>query len=136
MAKKDAVIKVKAKIKKKFSNRQIVVFKFGDRNLVGRVCNIKPVGKKAFIYDVKGENGITYEDLTVDAEMKHSIDTHMTKLFYIKNGISEEIMPGYEMNEAELDVDPGLMPLVEAVDERDSRSEEILYEREDSDPNY
>lgn len=136
MAKKDAVIKVKAKIKKKFSNRQIVVFKFGDRNLVGRVCNIKPVGKKAFIYDVKGENGITYEDLTVDAEMKHSIDTHMTKLFYAKNGISEEIMPGYEMDEAELDVDPGLMPMAEAIDDRSSRSEDILYEREDNDPNY
>ena len=75
------------RIKKiKFSNNQLVVFRFGDRKIVGNVVFVKPVGKllKQFIYDVAAEDGKTYYELTVDGPVNNSIDTYLTRLFYQK----------------------------------------------------
>jgi hypothetical protein len=122
--------------KKKFSNNQVVVFRFGERNLVGKVCNVIPVGKRSFVYDVLGEDGKTYEDLGVDAVMNHTIDTHKTKLFYKKYNISEDQIPDVELEDAEVDADS----VVEKEDEEEmiveSKSEESLFTSEDFDENW
>lgn len=126
--------------KRKFSNNQIVVFRFGQRNLVGKVCNIKPVGKRSFVYDVKGEDGIIYEELGVDSIVNHTIDTHKTKLFYKKYGISEEQIPTPDSESSEIDTD--------SVVENGTESDDVSYESyidendaldfsdEDSDPDW
>jgi hypothetical protein len=123
--------------KRKFSNNQIVVFRFGQRNLVGKICNIKPVGKRSFIYDVKGEDGIVYEDLGVDAIVNHTIDTHKTKLFYKKYSISEDQIPEVEAEEVEVDTES----VVEAEEEvpakeKESTDDDALFSEEDTDPNW
>jgi hypothetical protein len=123
--------------KRKFSNNQIVVFRFGQRNLVGKICNIKPVGKRSFIYDVKGEDGIVYEDLGVDAIVNHTIDTHKTKLFYKKYNISEDQIPEVEAEEVEVDTES----VVEAEEEvpakeKESTDDDALFSEEDTDPNW
>jgi len=78
--------------KRRFSNNQLVVFRYSNRKLVGRVCNVKPVAK-TFIYDVACEDGKIYHDLVVDAAMNSSIDTYLTKLFYLKYDIDEADIP-------------------------------------------
>ena len=122
--------------KRKFSNNQIVVFRFGKRNLVGKVCNIKPVGKRTFIYDIKGEDGIIYEDLGVDAVMNHTIDTHKTKLFYKKYNISEDQMPEVETEEVEMDTESVVEPEPEVKEPVSEKEEENLFSDEDTDPNW
>jgi hypothetical protein len=122
--------------KRKFSNNQIVVFRFGKRNLVGKVCNIKPVGKRTFIYDIKGEDGIIYEDLGVDAVMNHTIDTHKTKLFYKKYNISEDQMPEVETEEVEMDTESVVEPETEVTETVSEKEEDNLFSEEDTDPNW
>lgn len=123
--------------KRKFSNNQIVVFRFGQRNLVGKVCNIKPVGKRSFIYDVKGEDGIVYEDLGVDAIVNHTIDTHKTKLFYKKYNISEDQIPEVEAEEVEVDTESVVEAEEEApAKEKESTDDDALFSEEDTDPNW
>lgn len=78
--------------KRRFSNNQLVVFRYSSKNLVGKVCNIKPIGK-TYLYDVECENGKIYNDLEVDAAINASIDTHLTKLYYQKYNISESEIP-------------------------------------------
>jgi DNA-directed RNA polymerase subunit H (RpoH/RPB5) len=121
--------------KRKFSNNQIVVFRFGERNLVGKICDIKQIGKRTFIYDVKGEDGIIYEELGVDAVMNHTIDTHKTKLFYKKYNISEDQMPEIEQEDVELEasIDSETEEVVETSSKTD---EETLFSDEDTDPNW
>ena len=141
MAKQVKEQKEKAKPgkKKKFSNNQIVVFQFGDRNLVGKVSNVKPVGKKSYIYDVTGENGKVYEDLSVDAAMKHSISTHLTKLYYKKYDISEDIMPMTEAEEAEMNLASALAEQMTSTLDESTPSphrDEELFTVEDTDPNW
>lgn len=123
--------------KRKFSNNQVVVFRFGQRNLVGKVCNIKPVGKRSFIYDVKGEDGIVYEDLGVDAIVNHTIDTHKTKLFYKKYNISEDQIPEVEAEEVDVDTESVVEVEEEApTKEKESTDDDALFSEEDTDPNW
>lgn len=122
--------------KRKFSNNQIVVFRFGQRNLVGKVCNIKPVGKRSFIYDVKGEDGIVYEDLGVDAIVNHTIDTHKTKLFYKKYNISEDQIPEVEAEEVEVDTESVVEAEEAPAKEKESTDDDALFSEEDTDPNW
>jgi hypothetical protein len=121
--------------KKKFSNNQVVVFRFGERNLVGKVCNVIPVGKRTFMYDVLGEDGKVYEDLGVDAVMNHTIDTHKTKLFYKKYNISEDQIPEVELEDAEVDAD-SVVEKEEVEEVVESKSEESLFSDEDFDENW
>ena len=81
--------------KRKFSNNQLVVFRFGDRKIVGNVVFVKPVGKQ-FIYVVAAEDGKTYYELTVDGPVNNSIDTYLTRLFYQKYKIDENAIPEIE----------------------------------------
>ena len=123
--------------KKKFSNNQLVVFRFGERNLVGNVCDVKQVGKRTFIYDVKGEDGIIYEDLGVDAVMNHTIDTHKTRLFYKKYNIGEDQMPSIEQEDIALDTTYITSSSSEEIAvEPEKPEEENLFTEEDSDPNW
>ena len=58
--------------KRKFSSGQIVVIRYSDRKLVGKVVLIRPVGKK-FFYDVECEDGKIYSELLVDSAILGSI---------------------------------------------------------------
>lgn len=125
--------------KRRFSNNQLVVFRFGDRNMVGNIISTKPIGRR-FVYDVLAENEKIYTDLDVDLEMNECIDTYLTKLYYAKYGIVAdipEILPENNM--------PLLNKLAEklfedAEEEIETESifidEEPLYVDEDLDPNY
>ena len=55
--------------KRKFSNNQIVVFRFGERKIVGKVVFARPIGKK-FTYDEYAEDGKIYmwNELTINWE--------------------------------------------------------------------
>lgn len=81
-----------AKNRSKFYTNQPVVFRYGNRKLVGKVFLIKPIGK-TFIYDVLCEDGKIYEELKVDTPLNLCIDTYLTKLFYKKYDISVDMIP-------------------------------------------
>jgi hypothetical protein len=127
--------------KKKFSNNQPVAFRFSDRKMIGTVVQVKPIGKK-FFYDVLAENGIVYEDLEVDVEMNHCIDTYLTKLFYKKYDISENSIPetdhtfpesyiqSIESNNSSTDQND----IVEYTDRL--LDKEFFYDEDELDPNY
>lgn len=126
--------------KKKFSNNQIVVFRFCDRKLVGKVCLVRPVAKK-FLYDVMCEDGKVYQELYVDVTMNHCIDTYLTRLFYKKYDIDENGIPEIEDNETPLvNVKKVSEPIedleVEGKDEVVIDEEEILFDEEDMDSNW
>ena len=111
--------------KRKFSSGQIVVIRYSDRKLVGKVVLIRPVGKK-FFYDVECEDGKIYSELLVDSAMNQCIDTYLTEddenpVLNVK-GISKT-------------------PVVEEVVEEEAEEgvieeEEILFEDDEIDPNY
>jgi len=134
------------RIKKiKFSNNQLVVFRFGDRKIVGNVVFVKPVGKllKQFIYDVAAEDGKTYYELTVDGPVNNSIDTYLTRLFYQKYKIDENAIPEIEDSTPVINSKKLVETIIETpeevqedeeyeLDEEDS----LLFTEEDADPNY
>jgi hypothetical protein len=79
-----------SKSKSRLSTGQTVVFRFSDKNLVGTVNAIKPIGKKYF-YDVLCENGKVYENLPIDSKINETIDTYLTSIFYKKYQIEVDI---------------------------------------------
>jgi hypothetical protein len=127
--------------KKKFSNNQIVVFRYSDRKIVGKIFLVRPVGKKNFIYDVMCEDGKVYQELYVDTEMNHCIDTYLTRLFYKKYNIDENGIPEFEDDENPI-VNVG--KISESTEEVDTDgedavvadTEEILFSEEDVDINW
>ncbi len=123
--------------KRKFSNNQIVVFRFGERKIVGKVIFARPIGKK-FTYDVFAEDGKIYNELYVDSIVNMSIDTYLTKLFYKKYNLNENSIP-----DASEDILPALAalsvvePTIDDSAEEDSVEEEKeFFLDEDADPNY
>jgi hypothetical protein len=129
------------KPKKKFSNNQIVVFRFCDRKLLGKICLIRPVGKK-FLYDVMCEDGKIYEELHVDTEMNQCIDTYLTRLFYKKYEIDENGIPVIEDEDSPLINVKKVFNSVEEIEEEEIEEEviideeEILFEEDDVDSNW
>lgn len=127
--------------KKKFSNNQIVVFRYSDRKIVGKIFLIRPVGKKNFIYDVMCEDGKVYQELYVDTEMNHCIDTYLTRLFYKKYNIDENGIPEFEDEENPIvNVNKISEPVVDTESEEEdgvvADTEEILFSDEDMDINW
>lgn len=123
--------------KRKFSNNQIVVFRFGERKIVGKVIFARPIGKK-FTYDVFAEDGKIYNELYVDSIVNMSIDTYLTKLFYKKYNLNENSIP--DVSE---DILPALAALSVVEPTIDDSAEEDTVEEEkeffldeDADPNY
>ena len=128
--------------KRKFSSGQIVVIRYSDRKLVGKVVLIRPVGKK-FFFDVECEDGKIYSELLVDSAMNQCIDTYLTRLFYQKYKIDEAGIPEIEDDENPVLNVKGISktPVVEEVVEEEAEEgvieeEEILFEDDEIDPNY
>lgn len=67
--------------KTKFSMNQIVIFRFGSRNLVGKVVDVRPINKKIG-YLLLAEDGKEYGHMFVDTAHAECIDTRLTKIFY------------------------------------------------------
>jgi len=125
-------------IKRRFSNNQPVVFRFGTRKLFGKVVLVRPVGKR-YLYDVQCEDGKLYSELAVDESVNHCIDTYLTRLFYKKYNIDENYIPQHidKMDEEECSVTINRAPAPIAIEEViTASSEDILYEEDDVDPNY
>jgi hypothetical protein len=128
--------------KRKFSNNQLVVIRFGDRKIVGKVVFIRPIGKK-FIYDVECEDGKTYSELTVDTTVNSCIDTYLTRLFYQKYKIDENAIPEIEDDEPALNTEKIVETLVDNSETEEEESEYVFDEEdaamfadEDSNPDY
>ena len=125
--------------KRKFSSGQIVVIRYSDRKLVGKVVLIRPVGKK-FFYDVECEDGKIYSELLVDSAMNQCIDTYLTKLFYKKYKIDENFIPEIENSVPILNTKSALDSLIESATTEDVITEEEpetpLFEDDEVDPNY
>lgn len=128
--------------KRKFSNNQLVVFRFGDRKIVGNVVFVKPIGKQ-FIYDVAAEDGKTYYELTVDGPVNNSIDTYLTKLFYQKYKIDENAIPKIDDTTTIINSKKLVESIIETPDEIQADEEyelddedSLLFTEEDADPNY
>jgi hypothetical protein len=128
--------------KRKFSNNQLVVIRFGDRKIVGKVVFIRPIGKK-FIYDVECEDGKTYSELTVDTTVNSCIDTYLTRLFYQKYKIDENAIPEIEDDEPTLNTEKIVETLVDNSETEEEESEYVFDEEdaamfadEDSNPDY
>ena len=128
--------------KRKFSNNQLVVIRFGDRKIVGNIVFIRPIGKK-FIYDVECEDGKTYSELTVDTTVNSCIDTYLTRLFYQKYKIDENAIPEVEDDEPVVNTKKVVETLVENSEPEEEESEYVFDEEdaamfadEDSNPDY
>lgn len=128
--------------KRKFSNNQLVVFRFGDRKIVGNVVFVKPIGKQ-FIYDVAAEDGKTYYELTVDGPVNNSIDTYLTKLFYQKYKIDDSVIPEVEYETHSINSKKLVDTIIETPEEIEENEEyeldeedSLLFTEEDADPNY
>jgi hypothetical protein len=128
--------------KRKFSNNQLVVIRFGDRKIVGNIVFIRPIGKK-FIYDVECEDGKTYSELTVDTTVNSCIDTYLTRLFYQKYKIDENAIPEVEDDEPVVNTKKVVETLVEDSEPEEEGTEYVFDEEdaamfadEDSNPDY
>jgi len=122
--------------KKKFSNNQVVVFRFGERNLVGKVIFIRPV-EKQFIYDVLCEDGKVYHELGVDTVVKLCIDTNLTKMFYKAHGMDMNHIPNIEIDEDDDEV-PVLFNQPPVIDDvyDDEDLQDDFYETKEGYPDY
>ena len=133
--------------RRKFSNNQTVVFRFGDRNIVGQVVFVRPVGKR-FIYDVAAEDGKIYYELPVDVPYNETIDTYLTRLYYKKYKMDEEGIPEIEDEDGPiLNVTNVATSLIEVAEPESVEEEEevgefeldeddIIIIDEDADPNW
>lgn len=125
--------------RRKFSNNQIVVFRFGDKKLVGKIALVRPVGKK-FIYDVLCEDGKIYSELPVDVAVNESIDTYLTKLFYQKYNIDPNAIPEVIEDEPELTAAAVIEPVIdETIVEEDETvfdEEEVLFTDDEESSDY
>jgi len=132
--------------RRKFSNNQTVVFRFGDRNIVGQVVFSRPIGKR-FIYDVAAEDGKIYYELPVDVPYNETIDTYLTRLFYKKYKMDEDGIPEIEDEDGPIlnvtNVATSLIEVSESeaveeeeVDEFELDEDDIIIIDEDADPNW
>ena len=71
---------------------QIVIFRFGSRNLVGKVIDVRPINKKLG-YLLLGEDGKEYGHMFVDTGYQECIDTNLTKIFYKHYGMDINAIP-------------------------------------------
>ena len=125
--------------RRKFVNNQPVVFRFGERKLIGKVIFSRPVGKK-FTYDVLCEDTKVYSELQVDVAMNQCIDTYLTKLFYKKYKIDENFIPEIENSVPILNTKSALDSLIESATTEEVITEEEpetpLFEDDEIYPNY
>jgi len=126
--------------KRKFSNNQIVVFRFSERNMVGKVSFVRPLPNRKFLYDVVGENGKLYQELEVDVNMNYCIDTYLTRLFYQAHDIDENSIPEIDDTDTEIPLIEDLAStLIESPEISDSEEEMeiddegLLFDLEDED---
>lgn len=124
--------------KKRFSVNQVVVFRFNDRKIVGKVVDVKPINK-AFLYEILCEDGKLYSEVSVDTAANQCIDTYLTRLFYKKYNIDENSLPTVGSIDPDLDVD--VTQLVAETEEVESptlvqEDKEMLFDQDDLDPNW
>lgn len=75
--------------KTQFSKGQTVVMTRSGKNVLGTIERHYPGG----FYDVKGEDGKTYEQVPLDQSKTLAISLEKTAVYYAANGISKANLP-------------------------------------------
>jgi hypothetical protein len=128
----EEIVKAPSRKKTKFSMNQVVIFRFGSRNLVGKVIDVRPISKKIG-YLLLAEDGKEYGHMFVDTVHDECIDTRLTKIFYKQynldlNAIPEHIIDTVESNVRIRTVEEEPEPV------EDDHEDEILFDFDEAIP--
>lgn len=118
--------------KSKFSMNQIVIFRFGSRNLVGKVIDVRPINKKLG-YLLLGEDGKEYGHMFVDTAHSECIDTRLTKLFYTHYGMDINAIPDNAEEVAAVHIKTPVID-TEAEEFAQDDDDEVLFNFDDAIP--
>jgi hypothetical protein len=111
---------------------QVVIFRFGSRNLVGKVIDVRPISKKIG-YLLLGEDGKEYGHMFVDTVHAECIDTRLTKIFYKQYNLDLNAIPEHIIDTVESNV------RIKTVEEEpepveDDNEDEILFDFDEAIP--
>jgi hypothetical protein len=128
----EELVKAPSRKKTKFSMNQVVIFRFGSRNLVGKVIDVRPISKKIG-YLLLGEDGKEYGHMFVDTVHAECIDTRLTKIFYKQYNLDLNAIPEHIIDTVESNV------RIKTVEEEpepveDDNEDEILFDFDEAIP--
>lgn len=119
--------------KTKFSTNQIVIFRFGSRNLVGKVIDVRPIGKKIG-YLLLSEDGKVYGHMFVDTTHDECIDTRLTKIFYKQYDLDLNAIPEHIIETVQSNVRIRVVEEEPEVVETDDHEEAVLFDFDEAIP--
>lgn len=122
---------VTGRVKTKYSNNQIVVFRFGDRNLVGKIIDVRPVNKK-ISYLILGEDGKEYGHMFADTNYAECIDTNLTKIFYRNYKLDLNAIPERVEEAAAIKIKAKPAPEIEEIEQEEE--ETVLFDFDEAIP--
>lgn len=117
--------------KSKFSINQIVIFRFGSRNLVGKVIDVRPINKKIG-YLLLAEDGKEYGHMFVDTSHSECIDTRLTKIFYKTYNMDINSIPEYIEEVATINIKSNTTSNIE--EEVQEEDEQVLFDFDEAIP--
>jgi hypothetical protein len=117
--------------KSKFSMNQIVIFRFGSRNLVGKVIDVRPINKKIG-YLLLGEDGKQYGHMLVDTGHAECIDTRLTKIFYTQYNMDINAIPEHIEEAAAISIKAPKAPEPEEIEQEEES--DVLFDFDDAIP--
>jgi hypothetical protein len=117
--------------KSKFSMNQIVIFRFGSRNLVGKVIDVRPINKKIG-YLLLGEDGKEYGHMFVDTVHAECIDTRLTKIFYKHYDMDINAIPEHVEEVASINIKTPAVIEPEEIEQEDDS--DVLFDFDDAIP--
>jgi hypothetical protein len=122
---------VVGRVKTKYSNNQIVVFRFGDRNLVGKIIDVRPVNKR-ISYLILGEDGKEYGHMFADTDYAECIDTNLTKIFYKNYNLDLNAIPEKVEEAAAIKIKAKPVTEIEEIEQEDD--EAVLFDFDEAIP--
>jgi hypothetical protein len=122
---------VVGRVKTKYSNNQIVVFRFGDRNLVGKIIDVRPVNKR-ISYLILGEDGKEYGHMFADTDYAECIDTNLTKIFYKNYNLDLNAIPEKVEEAAAIKIKAKPVAEIEEIEQEDD--EAVLFDFDEAIP--
>lgn len=117
--------------KTKFSMNQIVIFRFGSRNLVGKVVDVRPINKKIG-YLLLAEDGKEYGHMFVDTTHSECIDTRLTRIFYKNYNMDMHSIPEHIEEAATVNIKSKPEPEPEEFVQDDE--EQVLFDFDEAIP--
>ena len=111
---------------------QIVIFRFGSRNLVGKVIDVRPINKKLG-YLLLGEDGKEYGHMFVDTAHSECIDTNLTKIFYKHYDMDITAIPEHVEEAAAINIKRA-QPEVETEEFPQEEDDNVLFDFDEAIP--